>query len=1009
MTSLRRSVAFIALLCAMAMVGSVYAAAGDQPTTQLAIMDYEWEYTINDLISSTQYTGAAVDTNGVLYATMNDAVLRIPMTVTSADKIKSVENYIVSNANPRDQFRTCDSSPGTAADSTYNCPVGTVYTGASNALYFKTTVYGTSLKFPFIIGTKLYAITSTPYVGTTPSFVVFNTGNFSVSDTSYNPIPSSALAGAVKVINDVTGSYVYVVASGSGTVNLLRIPYATIRDPTSWDTTSLTGVTVVDAALSTDRTSMVFVGTDVSGATAVPSVWSVSLTTWNAASAHPTTTSIASSVCSAGGTAIAYDTDPNTNLASIVVGCSATAIMKMYAGNFTVFNSTTLSSQDTFTNWAYEPASGILYAGLQGAAGTNDYGNILQYSITDNHREGRVETNFSLKATAVVISPTLVPSGATRARAPFFWVVGGNLISKVNAVARWEAAQACQDFCGQYAGIVRGTCQRRTCTCGTYDDPASGETLNYLQPWCASLSCPFDCNGKGSCSNATCVCDRTWATTNPTAPCMTPRCPNDCLNSTANGAQSHGACNNISGTLTCSCFAGWGSDDCSQKAKFPCNMLTGNCTACVDNPACVWCSSARTCVVGTSTGPSYPLATFECRSWFHGECPNVGINIMNYIMTAIVGIVALISLTSGALNDTAEEIPERRTEWYLFQRAGKLWSMVYQLQLIAIAGLINFDYATNFSAFVRYWNWILLAWGFPWHHSKSSNDAWYDSVSKTGRDTKDWEQYQTYWKSNNDNMFFTFLLWWGVALGFFVVFYIILLIISMIRRGRTGFLATTRPVFVLLRALEFGHLGVCVMGPLSLVASKNASAIVGGIFWVIFGLGAPIGLFIWLGFIKDKKELFKPTFAASCYPFYGAYDFRFRAFIVAPWVRRILIGLFVGFVAKSSPLGQLIPIAIINLLYLIFVIVQRNMFSDYLQRYLEIVLAALNLVAFLFLFGFYGSPSGNLASAMGIIFLVLQFLAVTVAAAFFIISWLQLNQVYSLSQCIKFCTCRRDK
>lgn len=997
MASLRRSVAFIALVCALAMIGSTMAAAGDQPLTQLALMDFEWEYNISALIANTQFTGAAVNSNGILFATMNDAVLRIPMTVTTSTA-KSVESYRVTNANPVNQFLPCDTSPGTPADATYGCGVGTLYAGTSATLYYKTNDYGTGLRLPFIIGTKLYAISTLPSTGSVdPSLVIFDTNSFSVSDTSFNPIPSAALRGPVKVINDVAGSRVFIVAAGVNATTLINIPYGTIRQTDTWQTKSFPGVTAVDAALSTDRNTMVFLG--AFGSDHV--VWSTGLTTW--VDEAPATTSLTGTACAAGGTAIAYDTDPNTNTVTVVVGCSGTAIVSL-SSTFAVTNTSLLDSRDTFVTWAHEPASGIIYAGLLGAAGTNDFGNVLQYSISDNRREGRIENDVSLKASMIVLSPYPVPASATRAGAPFFWVVGGNLISKINAVARWEAAQACSGNCGASGSPVRGTCSRRTCTCNDYADPVSGDTLQYLQPWCASLSCPFNCNGLGSCSNGTCICQRTWTTTDPTKPCLTPRCPNDCLASTG-----HGACNNVSGTLTCNCFAGWGGDDCSQKAKFPCSMLTGNCTACVDNPACVWCASARTCVVGTVIGPTAPLSTFECRSWFHGECPSVGINIMNYIMTAVVGIITLISLISGALNDTTDEIPERRTEWYLFQRANKLWSMVYQLQLIAIAGLINFDYATNFSAFVRYWNWILLAWGFPWHHSESSKDAWYDSVSKTGRTTSSWEQYQTYWKSVDNNMFFTFLLWWGVALGFFVVFYAILLIISMIRGGRTGFLATTRPVFVLLRALEFGHLGVCVMGPLALVASKGASAIVGGILWVVLGLGAPIGLFIWLGFLKEKKDLFKPTFAASCYPFYGAFDFRYRAFIVAPWVRRILIGLFVGFIAKSNPLGQLIAIAIVHLLYLVFVIIQRNMFSDYLQRYLEIILAVLNLISFLFLFGFYGSPSGNLSSAMGIIFLVLQFLAVTVSAAFFIISWLQLNQVYSLSQCIKFCTCRGEK
>lgn len=994
-------VAATLMLCAT--LGVVLAASGDNPITQLAYNDANWEYGTS-VTASKYFSGAFVDVDGVMYATTNDAIFRVPLTVTR-NVTFDVRSSSIPLTNPP-QYAPCISKPGEPANPP--CSVGNAYAGDSQTLLYPLTTgettFPSGLSFPFIANGKLYAVASRFPTTTDPGLVVFDPRTFSRFDANYSPIRSAKLSGVVKIFVDSTNAIVYAIAnSDGGNANIVKIPFSTIQDQDTWQVRTFTTTSIHDIAWNGAKTAFVAVGTY--GGAETNGVWTVDLPAadWDTLTpGPPDSPATLHASCNNRGVTIAYDVDAVVG-DRILVGCSANAILTL-SPTFSHINSTALDGdRDQFNNWVHDESSGIIYAALSGTPGVDGFTNVLQFSSITGLREGRIETRIRMSANQIVLvpSPAVVPDSQVRARAPFFYVVGGNDLSQLSAIARWQGAQGCLDNCGQFASPVRGTCTRRTCSCGTYNGPPANVLLQYLEPWCATLTCPGDCNGNGVCANSTCSCFRDWTTAAPASPCLQRRCPNDCL-----ASLKHGTCQGPSTNYTCKCDAGWQGDDCSQKAKFPCNLLTANCTACVDNPACVWCASSRTCVIGTVEGPAAPLSQFECRSWFHASCPSIGINIVNYIITAVLGIVLLISLISGALNDSSEEVPERRTEWYLFQRANKLWSMVYQLQLIALAGLINIPFATNFVAFTRYWNWILLAWGFPWHHSKESQDGWADSVNQSGRTTKNWEQYMTYWKSSDNHQFFAFLLWWVVALGVFIVFYIILLIISVIRKGRTGFIATTRPVFILLRALEFGHLGVCVMGPLALVASKGASAIVGGILWVVLGILAPIGLFIWLGFLKEKKDLFKPTFAASCYPYYGAYDFRYRAFIVAPWAKRILLGLFIGFIAKSNPLGQLIAIAIIHLLYLIFVIIQRNMFSDYLQRYLEIILAIANLISFLFLFGFYNASSGNVSSAMGIIFLVIQFLAVTVSAAFFIISWLQLNQVYSLSQCIKFCTCR---
>jgi hypothetical protein len=1011
-------VALLVALVALASVGVVLASAGDAPLTQMAQEEAEMEFA-----SIAAFTGVHVDpAGGAAYVTWNNGIMRVPPVLTDSQKFISVTTKRKINANPVDQFDPCDA--GIAPDPTvYNCTGADGYLGTSNALYFETDNYATDLKLPWIKGSRVFALGSNS-LGY--SLIQFDKLTFSVLDSTYNRIQSANLRGAVKVFydrDDSASGFTYIVTNAdSGNARIIRMANNAYSNVANWKYAEMVDTAIADAAWNTDKSAFFFVGT----AAGVNGVWRFgnndALFT-SGALLTPTITATNATTCADTGRTIIFDEDttplskPSRRGNRVYVGCTGTiaptgvitktgSIEAYDANTLARVNSTALQSLDgLFTTMISDPATGVIYIGTQGAAAdSGTYSQIIQYNTIDDAREGRVGTSYAVAINAMALNPyRTVPSGQQRAGAPTFYTVGGNSVSKNAAVSRWSAVQGCTDNCGEFAFPVRGSCLRRECTCTNFNDngpDGSNTTLTWLGPWCATLTCPFDCNGRGTCANKTCVCDRDVYTVTPDKPCLAPRCPNDCM--------GRGTCNrNSTGyPIDCTCNPGWTNDDCSLKTYFPCELLSNNCTGCVDNPGCIWCASSRLCYPGDRNGPFATVKEFECRSWFHGSCPSVAIDIVNYIMTAILGICLLISLLSGTIIDTASEDPERRTEWYLFQRAGKIWSMIFQLQMVAIAGLINISFPTSFVAFIRYWNWILLSWGFPWNHSKGAVDGWADSSVQTGRSTKSVDQYLTYWKADTHSIFFTWLLWFGVVLGFCLVFYVFVLLFAAIRKGRAGFLATTRPVFILLRMLELGHLGLCVLGPLSILKGGN-SAIVGGIFWAVFGVLLPIGLYVWLGFIKEKKALFKPNFAASCYPYYGAFDFRFRAFIVAPWVRRILLGIFIGFIGTSNPLGQLIPIAVINLVWLLFVIVQRNMYSDYLQRYLEIILAILNFIAFLFLFGFYGSPSSGVVNTMGIIFLVLQFLGVAISACFFIISWLQLNQVYSLGQCFKFCTCRK--
>lgn len=1001
----------LAVLVSVAlMLSASNAALGDQPLTQLADQEFLFEYDAS-VVPTPRMTGVTMDETGIMFVTWNDGIMRVPPAATTNVATNVGEYQSSVNNATRIAYNPCVGNPAAPVSPYYTCEqVGQEYLGDYRSLFVRPSSLGNGFHNPFVFRDRLYVIRSSP----TPAILRFDPATFSRYDQNYNFIDTVPMVGGtMKVLldlNDATSSYHAYLFSNldGGSAVIIGIDLTNFDTTANWNYVYYDSTSFIDADFNADNTGFVILGQVGSTSNGV---WNAPLPTSSAyAPTTPTPVALNAATCAGTAATIAYDPDAVRGN-RVYVGCTGLlttrgSIEALNPTSFANVNQTWLDEQDDlWSSWVHDRNTGIIYIGMQGRAATGGYSGILQYSTTDDRREGRVETPLPMNTVAMAMSTLKVPSTAQRAGAPYLYLVGQQTTSQFPSVSRWEAAQGCLDNCGDANVPARGTCVRRSCTCNAFTDPATGQVLSWQEPWCQTSTCPYNCNGNGVCNNMTCVCDRTWTTVDPHLPCLEPRCPNDCLGPTRGTCQR-----NATGyPEVCVCAPGWTGDDCSIKTFLPCNLLTANCSKCVENPACIWCSSSRTCAFGDATGPLAPLSQFECRSWYWGSCPSVGIPIVNYIMTAILGICVLISFISGGLIDTSSDNPERRTEWYLFQRAGKIWSMIYQCQLIAVAGLINFTYPTSFVGFLRYWNWILLAWGYPWHHSKGSQDVWWDTTANSGRTTKNWEQYMTYWKAETNTIFFTFLLWWGVALGIFIIFYIILLVVSIVRGGRTGFLAKTRPVYIALRMLEWGHLGVCVMGPLAIIKGGAVSAVIGGILWAILGVLAPIGLYVWLGFLKEKKELFKPTFAAAFYPFYGAFDFRYRMYIIVPWVKRILLGLLIGFIAGSNPLGQLIPITVVNLAYLIFVIIQRNMFSDYLQRYLEIILAVLNLVSFLFLFGFYGTPSNGVSDAMGIIFLVLQFLAMAISACFFLISWLQLNQVYSVVQCIKFCTCRGEK
>lgn len=98
-----------------------------------------------------------------------------------------------------------------------------------------------------------------------------------------------------------------------------------------------------------------------------------------------------------------------------------------------------------------------------------------------------------------------------------------------------------------------------------------------------------------------------------------------------------------------------------------------DCSSCSDVPGCGWCEDDAKCSNGNIEGP---LSGGGCKAWHYQECPG-GLQVINYIILALLIIFILINVITFCLNSTAAVQPEVRLEWYRFQRSSKTWVFTY--------------------------------------------------------------------------------------------------------------------------------------------------------------------------------------------------------------------------------------------------------------------------------------------------------------------------------------------
>lgn len=643
------------------------------------------------------------------------------------------------------------------------------------------------------------------------------------------------------------------------------------------------------------------------------------------------------------------------------------------------------------TTSVYNP-EGIWYLGTSGEGLSTNYSGIMQFDTAKTRREGLSTQDLSLNTVAIVYSKNYE-----------FVLTLGSLAARPT-ISIYHAPELCLSDCFAAHGNCTGTCfgngncERRLCDCNT-DTDANYPDFQFTwhqETWCSTRDCPntsengLECSGPdhGICSNdaiGSCICNDNYTG----LLCEDRRCPRDC--------SGKGTCNNS--TYVCTCNPGWTGDACELSDYLPCDMLN-ECSTCVENPGCIWCASSSMCYKGDRIGPSEDV---ECRNWFHGSCPLIYIDVINYIFTAIIALMFINNLISTLLFDTEEDSSmNTRERWYLLQRSNKSWSLVRQLQLLCLAGLIYFRFPTTFLALTRYWNWITLSFGYVWNSD-------IDNPVKSSRSLTSLDQYITYWRIPEQDIFFAFLIWLAVVLAIVVALFAIAIVVALIRKASVGYILKTRGIFMLLRVLELGHLGICVLGPISLIKGGR-SAVAGGIFWVVLGLLVPFAIYIKIAFFTDLKDLFKTPLVDQFSAFYGAFNTKqslATKLSILPYAYRIVFGLFVGFLVTTSPYGQLVPVLLLNIGFAVLYILYSQLFSDYLQRYLEIFLAIINLVSYSILFGFGEGVGSGAANARTVAFLVIQFIGATACVAFYIISWLQMKEIYSISQCWRCCTCKK--
>lgn len=561
-----------------------------------------------------------------------------------------------------------------------------------------------------------------------------------------------------------------------------------------------------------------------------------------------------------------------------------------------------------------------------------------------------------------------------------------------------QASDNCPGEC-----FGHGNCSFRACTCRSFNSPADPvQIIKWLEPSCEGRTCEYNCSNTasaqhGTCSfNGTCLCDRLWSGRF----CESRQCPQNC--------SGNGICGGADSNYTCSCNDGFAGDACNQVALLRCPLYK-TCGECGLNPACGWCAitaggSSGYCMDGDARGPSYKNGTLygSCRNWHYQEC-DVIVGIINWIVTVLLAMGLIVSLLSVPLEFAAGNGEEysRRISWYRFQRSLKALTLFQQLGYVGALTLLSPVLPTAFTTFTRTWLWPNFAIGLPFN-------KWESAISSS-RSLLNYEQYLVYSETSVDLILPGVLFWWAVILVACYLIFFVCIGVARVFRGDREHETGQWLLYILFSGLNWGYFPLTFFGFVQLgLGSRSLVSILGAAVVLLLGVGYP--LFNFFVIRSLGRKLFAENNKIRFFPLMGHAVPRHLNLSAVPLVKNFLVALFLGVLCTTSVIAQLIMCMAVFLLWGILIAVKGDvLYSDYLQRRLEVVMSVVHFISFGIILAFVSPLLSGAVTGVSLAFIIIQLLGVVVCLLFFVISWLQAREVYSCSQFTAFLCCRQEK
>eukprot|EP01113_Clastostelium_recurvatum_P014310 TRINITY_DN1776_c0_g1_i2.p1 TRINITY_DN1776_c0_g1~~TRINITY_DN1776_c0_g1_i2.p1 ORF type:complete len:927 (-),score=209.62 TRINITY_DN1776_c0_g1_i2:41-2821(-) len=538
----------------------------------------------------------------------------------------------------------------------------------------------------------------------------------------------------------------------------------------------------------------------------------------------------------------------------------------------------------------------------------------------------------------------------------------------------------------------KGTCDYGTCQCA----PGwSGQT-------CDSYSCTNDCNGFGVCNNGKCTCD----SSHKGLDCSIPTCPNEC--------SGHGKCDTT--TYTCTCDTGYTGASCSGGGIGDCASLSlGGCSQCLRNESCGWCADSAGiggCYEIDASGP-YPSGPYGlgCSHWHHSSCPVPYFNVLPWILSALFWLLLLVNVVSIMIEDiTIPPNDGKNNERYIQSsvrralRSGKAWGLLDHFQIVAVSGQLSLQFPTIYTEFVDFFRWSTLHHALPWSRRV-------DLGQPTGRNLLSFEQFFVYSLVPSSSELMWGNLFWFVVVGVvvmlpFALMFIVRCCVPSSHKANVSKHLQNRPVYVLVRLVLFGLVGLTVTSAYVLrdgVANSinRASFGVGLVTAVVVSIIIPAAALLILN--VREKELFKRDYRMRFGALFMVYYFKKSRFVMVQVARKIFLGLVVGLLT-GQPVAQLVLLILAQVAYLIGILVAKP-FLDHIHFFVEGAVSCLYILMFLLMFVFL--PAGMIteftsreSTQFGIaIFIIIIHIVVSVLhVGGFFDSWARMRNIYTFKQ-----------